>query len=171
MTGDARPRFFITLCSRSRCGAREAMTVGCKPTRTLSTKIEINQNQNVASPSLIRDSGILQELPCRFTTYRHCFARVAPAPRAKLIDSKIQRIVEARRPSRIAGLRGSSLRFPPIGATKPEVPRQIGEQDASLTHVASRRARAVRAKCRLAGLTSLKSRAAISISINFDAPL
>ena len=22
----------ITLCSRSRCGAREAMTVGCKPT-------------------------------------------------------------------------------------------------------------------------------------------
>ena len=37
LTGDARPRFFesyvITLCSRSRCGAREAMTVGCKPTR------------------------------------------------------------------------------------------------------------------------------------------
>ena len=36
LTGDARPRFFesyvITLCSRSRCGAREAMTVGCKPT-------------------------------------------------------------------------------------------------------------------------------------------
>ena len=32
LTGDARPRF-ITLCSRSRCGAREAMTVGCKPTR------------------------------------------------------------------------------------------------------------------------------------------
>ena len=59
MTGDARPRFFesyalnlltgdagarargpvgyqptmnLTLCSRSRCGAREAMTVGCKPT-------------------------------------------------------------------------------------------------------------------------------------------
>ena len=31
LTGDARPRF-ITLCSRSRCGAREAMTVGCKPT-------------------------------------------------------------------------------------------------------------------------------------------
>ena len=31
LTGDARPRFF-TLCSRSRCGAREAMTVGCKPT-------------------------------------------------------------------------------------------------------------------------------------------
>ena len=25
---------------------------------------------------------------CRFTTYRHRFARVAPAPRAKLIDSK-----------------------------------------------------------------------------------
>ena len=24
--------FLITLCSRSRCGAREAMTVGCKPT-------------------------------------------------------------------------------------------------------------------------------------------
>ena len=29
-------------------------------------------------------------------------------------------------------------------------------QDASLTHVASRRARAVRAKCRLAGLTRLR---------------
>ena len=35
LTGDARPRFFKswTLCSRSRCGAREAMTVGCKPTK------------------------------------------------------------------------------------------------------------------------------------------
>ena len=34
-TGDARSRFFeslITLCLRSRCDAREAMTVGCKPT-------------------------------------------------------------------------------------------------------------------------------------------
>ena len=28
LTGDARPRFFESLCSRSRCGAREAMTVG-----------------------------------------------------------------------------------------------------------------------------------------------
>ena len=28
------------------------------------------------------------KLSCRFTTYRHRFARVAPAPRAKLIDSK-----------------------------------------------------------------------------------
>ena len=41
----ARPRFFesyvITLCSRSRCGAREAMTVGCKPTIFL-TNIEFN---------------------------------------------------------------------------------------------------------------------------------
>ena len=32
---------------------------------------------------------------CRFTTYRHRFERVAPAPRAKLI----QRIVDARRSS------------------------------------------------------------------------
>ena len=31
---------------------------------------------------------------CRFTTYRHRFARAAPAPRAK-----IQRIVDVRRPS------------------------------------------------------------------------
>ena len=29
-----------------------------------------------------------EENDCRFTTYRHRFARVAPAPRAKLIDSK-----------------------------------------------------------------------------------
>ena len=29
----------------------------------------------------------LQVLCCRFTTYRHRFARVAPAPRAKLIES------------------------------------------------------------------------------------
>ena len=28
-------RTSTTLCSRSRCGAREAMTVGCKPTRVL----------------------------------------------------------------------------------------------------------------------------------------
>ena len=37
MTGDARPRFFEsskTLCSRSRCGAREALTVGYQPTST-----------------------------------------------------------------------------------------------------------------------------------------
>ena len=35
---------------------------------------------------------------CRFTTYRLRFARVAPAPRAKLrFKAKIQRIVDARR--------------------------------------------------------------------------
>ena len=86
----------------------------------------------------------------RFTIYRHRFARVAPAllgsarlsrrfaflaPRARrnqatpaplleqlssFKESLIQRIVDAR----LAGLRGSSLRFPPIEATKPEVPRQ-----------------------------------------------
>ena len=39
-----------------------------------------------------------QILIYRFTTYRHRFARVAPAPRAKL---KIRRIVDARRPSNI----------------------------------------------------------------------
>ena len=58
------------------------------------------------------------QLHCRFTTYRHRFARVAPAPRAKLeeiqrfnskiqrfnskiqrFNSKIQRIVDVRRPS------------------------------------------------------------------------
>ena len=37
LTGDARPRFFEswtkTLCSRSRCGAREALTVGYQPTK------------------------------------------------------------------------------------------------------------------------------------------
>ena len=41
LTGDARPRFFEswTLCSRSTCGAREAMTVGCKPTMFLFSQI------------------------------------------------------------------------------------------------------------------------------------
>ena len=34
---------------------------------------------------------------CRFTTYRHLFARAAPAPRAK--RNEIQRIVDVRRPS------------------------------------------------------------------------
>ena len=33
-------------------------------------------------------------------------------------------------PSELAGLRGSSLRFPPIEATKPEVPRQLGARKA-----------------------------------------
>ena len=42
---------------------------------------------------------------CRFTTYRHRFARAAPAPRAKRNDAKrndakIQRIVDVHRPSR-----------------------------------------------------------------------
>ena len=37
-------------------------------------------------------------------------------------------------------------------------------QDASLTHVASRRARAVRAKCSLAGLTTVRIKICISYS-------
>ena len=40
---------------------------------------------------------------CRFTTYRHRFARAAPAPRAKRNDDKIQRIVDVHRPSRSEG--------------------------------------------------------------------
>ena len=36
---------------------------------------------------------------CRFTTYRHRFARAAPAPRAKRNDAKIQKIVDVHRPS------------------------------------------------------------------------
>ena len=36
---------------------------------------------------------------CRLTTYRHRFARAAPAPRAK---HKIQRIVDVHRPSSVA---------------------------------------------------------------------
>ena len=32
LTGDARPRFVDELCSKSGGDAREAMTVGCKPT-------------------------------------------------------------------------------------------------------------------------------------------
>ena len=36
---------------------------------------------------------------CRLSTYRHRFARAAPAPRAKRNDAKIQRIVDVRRPS------------------------------------------------------------------------
>ena len=62
MTGDARPRFFeswITLCSRSRCGAREAMTGGCKPTRRLlfsSTNIITLILQN--TPHLVKPARL-----------------------------------------------------------------------------------------------------------------
>ena len=48
---------------------------------------------------------------CRFTTYRHRFARVAPAPRAKLIDSKNRGRASPVNIVKLAGLRGSSLRF------------------------------------------------------------
>ena len=44
-----------------------------------------------------RRRGGEEERSCRFTTYRHRFARAAPAPRAK---RKIQRIVDVHRPSR-----------------------------------------------------------------------
>ena len=33
MIDGRRTSMILTLCSRSRCGAREAMTVGCKPTK------------------------------------------------------------------------------------------------------------------------------------------
>ena len=49
---------------------------------------------------LLLSASICTFLSCRFTTYRHRFALAAPAPRAKRNDdSKIQRIVDVRRPS------------------------------------------------------------------------
>ena len=38
-------RSVITLCSRSRCGAREAMTVGCKPTTREGLWLEQSDNK------------------------------------------------------------------------------------------------------------------------------
>ena len=55
---------------------------------------------------------------CRFTTYRHRFARAAPAPRAK----RNERIVDVHRPSSRAARLLSTF---PSEAKKPEVPRQI----------------------------------------------
>ena len=46
---------------------------------------------------------------CRFTTYRHRFARAAPAPRAK---RKIRRIVDVHRPSRLLSTFPSDRRDP-----------------------------------------------------------
>ena len=43
LTGDARPRFF-ELCSRSGGDAREAMTVGCKPTMQDLTCLIVQSN-------------------------------------------------------------------------------------------------------------------------------
>ena len=47
---------------------------------------------------------------CRFTTYRHRFARAAPAPRAK--RNEIQRIVDVHRPSRgfTLNIRGKNMK-------------------------------------------------------------
>ena len=39
----------LTLCSRSRCGAREAMTVGCKPTTSNEGLTTSAVRQQVAS--------------------------------------------------------------------------------------------------------------------------
>ena len=61
---------------------------------------------------------------CRLTTYRHRFARAAPAPRAKRNDSKNRGRASPVNTSywfAIAGLRGSSLRL----TTKPGDPRQV----------------------------------------------
>ena len=49
---------------------------------------------------MLEESASARELRaarCRFTTYRHRFARAAPAPRAK---RKIRRIVDVHRPSK-----------------------------------------------------------------------
>ena len=54
LTGDARPRF--RLCSRSRCGAREAMTVGCKPTKQSMTTSALLLLSDVVRPSVRRES-------------------------------------------------------------------------------------------------------------------
>ena len=55
---------------------------------------------DVVRPSIRGESR--EGARCRFTTYRHRFARAAPAPRANRNDAKIQRIVDVRRPSRCA---------------------------------------------------------------------
>ena len=60
LTGDARPRFFESLCSRSKCGAREAMTVGCKPTNI--------DTGNAHRPSTI-DIWYRRARPCLLNQY------------------------------------------------------------------------------------------------------
>ena len=86
---DALPRFFeswITLCSRSRCGAREAMTVGCKPTTHVMVPLFLRaRNKGTVTWAQNKSS-----VGCRLTTYRHRFARAAPAPRAKRNDVRFK---------------------------------------------------------------------------------
>ena len=52
---------------------------------------------------------------CRLITYRHRFARVAPAPPAK--QNEIQRIVDARRPSSCLGSPGARKRRKELSRT------------------------------------------------------
>ena len=43
----------FTLCSRSRCGARKAMTVGCKPTKANMRTTTTNWIKQMQSPAAI----------------------------------------------------------------------------------------------------------------------
>ena len=115
LTGDARPRFVesyvITLCSRSRCGAREAMTVGCKPT-TLVWAVQ----SNVTAVRVI-----CQTLPNVVGPCCREAAAFLGARQSNQYD--------------LAVLRGSSLRFPPIEGlrTKPGDPRQYDHEHVRAT--------------------------------------
>ena len=64
-------------------------------------KIIKNRCPFFTKPGLAKPKSVLPDVAahCRFTTYRHRFARAAPAPRAKRNDSKrkIQKIVDVRR--------------------------------------------------------------------------
>ena len=69
---------------------------------------------------------------CRLSTYRHRFARAAPAPRAKRNDEMIQRIVDVRRPSSAARGHQRLLSLPQgyAGLTTPDVALQPRAQRA-----------------------------------------
>ena len=84
----------LTLCSRSRCGARGAMTVGCKPSSTSIHYSTLNATWEVVAFSISAQAGV-HLLPVNIVGLQPTSC-VAPAPRAKLID-EIQRIVDAHR--------------------------------------------------------------------------
>ena len=76
---------------------------------------------------------------CRFTTYRHRFARAAPAPRAKRNDDSKNRgrasPVNPECRDVKQGLHGSIRRFPPIVAKQQKnQARSPGKKDLVLEH-------------------------------------
>ena len=69
--------------------------------------VEFGTSSAIGGWVRVRVLGYGFGVSCRFTTYRHRFARAAPAPRAKpqsvMTKRKIRRIVDVRRPSRSEG--------------------------------------------------------------------